>query len=171
MQELIILKCHQNLDLLSSKSYFYAIFDSLTFVNRKYKVRILGYVLLPNQIQLVISLKDKSKLNDYIENFKTVSRNEIIRLLKAENKKAVLEKIQFTQREQRYKVWETSFEEMVLKTAETMNEAIEKIHKEAVSSNLATAPEKYEYSSAKFYISNISIEIKVSDYRKLSLKE
>lgn len=171
MQELIILKCHQDLNLLTSKHYFHAVFDGLTFVNRKHKVTILGYTLLSNQIQLLISLKDKNKVNDYVENFKTVSRNEIVRLLKAENKKELLEKIQFTQREQRYKVWATSCEETVLQTADEVHQAIEKVHQEAVNYKLAKSPEEYNYASAKFYISNLSTEIKISDYRKMKIEE
>ncbi|CAN0511841.1 unnamed protein product, partial [Scytosiphon promiscuus] len=76
--------------VLEDVKYYNLAFDGFSVLNNKYKTRVIGYCILPNQINLILTGLQEEGLSRYLDDFKTLTRKEIIRLLEADKKVQVV---------------------------------------------------------------------------------
>jgi putative transposase len=132
------------------------ILENFQFYNDKYKVRLVAYVLMINHIHFVICFEEKSRLSDYLRDFKKCSSLQIRQYL-AEKAPGILAGMAYKHRTQQFKVWEDLFDEVVLYTRKVCETKINYIHSNPVRAGLVTRPEDYKYSSASFYLTEATV--------------
>jgi len=161
------LKCNHGLQLIKSEKAYQLIFDSLTILSKKFKVKILAYTILPDRVQLITSGVSSKKLPSFYESFKNITRNELVRLLDLEGEKDLVKQLRLSGHYDKYKVWETLFSEQAIKDLEALEETVQAFHKLPVLKKFVEAPMDYNYSSAPFYEKKKTYGIKVSDFREI----
>ncbi|MBT28454.1 MAG: hypothetical protein CMO01_02255 [Thalassobius sp.] len=153
--------------VFKEKKHYMLLFDALSFLKNKYKLGLLAYIILPDQIQLVIENMDDELAVEFTENLKTITRSEIIRLLESENDFNTLQELDIAKGKQKYRLWEMKYELEVIDSKEKLESRINLLHQKPVRQDLADSVEAYDYSSAKFYLLNEATAIRVNDYRLL----
>lgn len=156
--------CYNFLHLLKGDPYFKIINDSITFLNNKYGAFILGYVLMPNHIHLILYFEKINRLSDYMRDFKKYTSGEIRRQIESESKYDLLEKLRFEKREQKFKVWQDRFDDVVLYSRKHLEIKLAYIHQNPVKAGLVDYPTKYLHSSAGYYEDGVSAPIEVLNY-------
>jgi|GEM_PF-4639904 len=158
---------YHSVQIFTEPSYYQLLFDALTFLKKKYKFELFAYVLMPNQLDLITSGNLSENSSIFTDTLKTITRNEITKLLEIANKTKLLEQLEIAKRKKKYRIWEVNPDIEDFSGLEKLANRIDKLHNKPVLADLKQAPEAYPYSSAKFYMENIPTEIKISDYRVL----
>jgi putative transposase len=135
--------------VLTREEYFQTVAQSLEFVNKKYKVDLLAYVIMPNHLHLVLFFTDEVKLSDYMRDFKKFTSGELRRQLIKNGDDKILAKLKT--KEGSYKVWMDRFDDLVIRNARNVLVKMNYIHQNPVRRNLAAKETDYKYSSARFY--------------------
>src|SRR4051812_19737653 len=95
--------------ILVREEYFQIIAKSLDFVNRKYKVDLPVYVLMPNHIHLILRFREEVKLSEYMRDFKKFTSGELQRQLVKNGDIEILSKLKTETGT--YKVWKDRFDD------------------------------------------------------------
>ena len=146
----ITTSCFKMKHLLFDEDCHKIIIENLKFYNKKYKARIVAYVLMINHIHFVIYFEEKNNLEDYMRDFKKYTSLKIRERIQ-NFKPELLEEIRYEHRDQHFKVWQDRFDDIVLYTRKVCEVKIEYIHNNPLKANLVDDPIKYKYSSALFY--------------------
>lgn len=143
--------CYKWLKLLESEEAKNIISNSISFLNSKYKADILGYVIMPNHLHFIIYFREKNDLSNYMRDFKKFTSVQLRKLL--EFKQAPLDPIRYEIRQQKFKIWQDRFDDLYIKTKETLYTKLNYIHNNPLQPHrqLVPTPEEYPYSSAAFY--------------------
>ena len=128
------------------------IIDSLKYLQKSDNLKIYAYVILENHMHLIISSDDLSKT---IKKFKSFTAKEILKLLKKENVKTILEQLAFYKKAHKthtkYQVWQEGFQPKLIANEKMMIEKIKYIHENPVKRGYIDEPKHWRYSSARDY--------------------
>jgi putative transposase len=145
------------------------ILENFTFYNKKYKAKLLAYVLMSNHIHFIIWFdkeeKEESPLSVYIRDFKKYVATQIINYLEKNNSQ-LLHKFISLEKGQKYQIWEENFDSVHLYTRKVCEEKIDYIHDNPVKAGLVMSREDYKYSSATFYLSDKVVKSSLVHYRE-----
>lgn len=158
---------YKQIPVFNQEMHYMLLFDALSFLKNKFKIGLLAYVIMPDQIQLIIEKMDNDLASGFSENLKTITRNEIIKILERDKDFATLLELEIAKGKQKYRLWEMKPELEIIESKEKLETRINLLHEKPVRLNLADSIESYKYSSAKFYLLNQATEIKLNDYRAL----
>jgi len=153
--------------LFLSYKYYQLILNSIVFLNKKYNVQIIGYVIMPNHIHLIIYFEKETHLSEYMRDFKKFTSGEIRRMIERDGEVKLLDRLRFENREQKFKIWMDRFDDLFIYKKETLETKLNYIHQNPVRKGLVSTSRDYEYSSAKFYYSGKEGLIPVLHYYEL----
>lgn len=137
---------------------------------------IIGYVIMPNHIHAVIAFKQSGKsINTIVANGKRFMAYELIGLLQRQNKVNVLQQLSSwvnatdRKRNKLHEVFEPSFDRKECITDKFVEQKLNYIHQNPYryKTLLATAPQEYVHSSAKYYITGEQGVYEVTGYLQL----
>jgi len=131
--------------------------DSLNFMRAQQWIYLHVFVIMPNHIHFIVRFLEEHTLSDVMRDFKKHTSKQIVRQYQAESNDKALEFLrQSTSRisNQKYKVWETGYDARDVFSPGFLKQKIEYIHNNPCQPNwgLAEHPEKYTWSSARYYI-------------------
>jgi putative transposase len=160
--------CYKHLKLLESSSCKLIIANSLNFIALKYKISILGYVIMPNHIHVLFYFNEENKLSDSMRDLKKFCAFEIRKYLEF-SESSLLNLIRIENDKQVFKVWEDRFDDVWIGSKELLETKLEYIHQNPLQShwNLSEYPENYKYNSAAFYLGNLENVVDLTDYRDI----
>ena len=143
--------------LLKQDKYKQVIMDSLSFLVRKERIKLFGFVVMPNHIHLIWRVHDLLKPQDVQRDFLKYTAMEIKRDLRV-NHPAVLERFRVDARDRQYQIWERNPLSVNLYSREVLIQKLDYIHNNPMQHKwqLCSMPETYKFSSAQFYIDNTS---------------
>ena len=155
------------LDSLANKAL-----TQLEDVREKYGMRIFAYCLMPNHIHLILQSNATGDLSNFMREWKSVTAREILtyaedkspRLLQQFEKAA--EKYHLSNK-QRHHVWASRFDDLQLRTSNTIRVKLNYIHENPVRKGIVQKTGDYEYSSAGWYEEIGDSRVKLSDIRDL----
>ena len=142
--------------LLKQDKYKDIIVDSLSFLVKEHRVRIYGFVIMPNHIHLIWLINENHQRSDVQRDFlKYTAQNIKFDLIK--NHPQVLEKFEVNAKDRKYQIWERNPLSIDLYSREVLIQKLNYIHNNPLQGKwkLCELPETYKYSSALFYHSNI----------------
>ena len=143
--------CKDHLHLFKNEFYFNVLYDSLKFVNEKYKAEIVAYVFMPNHIHLILFFEKENRLSDYMRDFKKYTSTRIRQLIEIENRDEILTAIRYKHRKQKFKIWEDRFDDLHLYTQKVLLIKLNYIHNNPVEKGWVKNSFDYKHSSACFY--------------------
>ncbi|WP_156131482.1 REP-associated tyrosine transposase [Pedobacter kyungheensis] len=160
--------CYKHIRLLESDLCKLIVANSLNFVALKYKISILGYVIMPNHFHILLYFNKENKLSNTMRDLKKFCAFEIRKHLEV-NGSPLLNWIRIANEKQVFKVWDDRFDDVWIGSKELLEIKLEYIHQNPLQShwNLCNYPEDYKYSSAAFYLGNEDSVIKITDYRDI----
>jgi len=140
------------LPIFTRKESVQIIIDSLKFLQEKDNLKLYAYVILENHLHMVLQSDDLAKT---MESFKKYTANEILKLLKEENVKTLLEQFKFYKKAHKtdkvYQIWEEGYQPKLMQTDAMMISKIEYIHENPVKRGYVDNAVHWRYSSARDY--------------------
>lgn len=125
--------------------------ESFHFVNEKYACRLIAYVWMPDHIHFICYFEKENKLIEYMRDFKKYTSFRIRRLITADGNDALMKRLTFEHRAQKFKVWDDRFHDVHLFTRKALLIRLNYIHDNPVRAGLVSEAIHYPYSSAAFY--------------------
>lgn len=160
--------CYKWYKLLEMNACKDIVTESILFLNDKYKTDVLGYVIMPNHIHLVLYFKKLNQLSNWMRDLKKFTAVMIRKEIENCGWVDMLEKLRLDEpRGQVFKIWQDRFDDLFLESTELLEDKLEYIHMNPLQEHwsLVDRPEKYEYSSARFYDLGVHTTLPVVDYR------
>ena len=140
------------LPIFTRKESVQIIIDSLKFLQEKDNLKLYAYVILENHLHMVLQSNDLAKT---MESFKKYTANQLLKLLKEENVKTLLEQLKFYKKahktDKEYQIWEEGYQPKLMQTDSIMMSKIKYIHENPVKRGYVDNAKHWRYSSAKDY--------------------
>lgn len=151
--------CHRWLPLIDQADAYAAVYNWFDHL-RKDDCLLLGYMIMPNHLHvLLFPQNDERSLNQIVSEGKRFMAYDIVKRLKAQGSQDVLESLQEgVQQAERLKgkkhqVWRLSFDAKLCFSEEMLEQKLDYIHHNPVSSKWSLSEDyvDYPYSSAGYY--------------------
>ena len=171
----IIFTCHQWLHLIEKVNGYDIVYHWFDHLKSKGHY-INGYVIMPNHVHVILSfIETNQSINSIIGNGKRFMAYEIIKRLKHNIEKALLEKLSNQVESKRkinkklHEVWGLSFDWKECRSWEFVNQKLSYIHNNPCVKkwDLSNSTAEYAHSSAKFYITGEQGVYPVSNYMNM----
>lgn len=142
--------------LLKPDAFKDIIIDSLLFLKNEKSIIVYGFVIMPNHIHLIWQIQDgfiQEKIQ--LRFLKFTGQQLKFELSKTDHDQLKYYRVNTSDRE--YQIWERNSLSIDLWTEAVFVQKLEYIHNNPLQEKwkLATYPEDYKYSSAKFYETGI----------------
>lgn len=143
--------------LLKPNKYKQIILNSLRFLIENQRIKLYGFVIMPNHIHLIWLINEKLKREDVQRDFLRFTAQKIKFDLQ-ENHPKVLEKFLVSAKDRQYQIWERNPRCTDIYSLPVLEQKLEYIHNNPLQEHrqLMQNPEDYYYSSAAFYYSGDS---------------
>ncbi|MCJ8166196.1 transposase [Pontibacter sp. E15-1] len=142
--------------LLRPDKYKDIILSSLRFMVENKRVKVYGFVIMPNHLHLLWKMEEPHKREDVQRDFLKYTAQQIKFDLK-QHHPAVLEKFRVGAKDRQYQLWERNPLSVYCYSTAVTEQKLDYIHNNPIPEKwqLAALPEDYYYSSARFYFENI----------------
>jgi putative transposase len=142
--------------LLKPDKYKDVIISSLQYLVEKKKIKVFAFVIMPNHIHLVWTLLEKNGKEMPHASFMKFTGHKFLEDLTA-NHSQLLPYFEVDSSTRKYHFWQRNSLPVALHSYKFWKQKIDYIHNNPCVAkwNLADLPEKYKYSSAKFYLEGI----------------
>ena len=141
--------------ILQEERFRRIVIDSLKFLINQKRIRLHGYVIMPNHLHLILSVENPFVLSDIFRDFHKFTSQQIIKILRNE-KEYLLERLKSKKKDRKFQIWQTTHGLKQIENLAFFQQKLEYIHNNPCSKkwNLCSTPEVYHYSSAIDYILN-----------------
>ena len=102
-----------------------------------------------------------------MRDFKKFTSGEIRRQIEKDGRHKLLDELRYKKRQQKFKVWEHRFDDVVLYTRKVLEVKLEYIHQNPVKAGLVDYPTKYIHSSAGFYEDGSKPPLDILNYNEV----
>ena len=140
------------LPIFTRKESVDIILNSLKFLQKQDNLKLHAYIILENHLHMVLRSDDLQKS---MESFKKFTAREILKLLKRENAKTILDQLAFYKKahrkEKSFQVWEEGYQPKLIQTKAMMKVKIDYIHYNPVKRGYVDKAIHWRYSSARNY--------------------
>ena len=142
-------------NLLKSNKYKDIIIQSMKFLVDKNKVKIYGFVIMPNHIHIIWQIERNNKREEVQRDFLKYTAQQIkFDLLK--NDPIYLKNFEVNLKDRRYQFWKRNPLSIDIYSREILEQKLIYIHNNPLQEKwqLVESVDEYSYSSASFYLSN-----------------
>jgi len=132
--------------------------QNINFYRQKFQVKIHGYIIMSNHIQLLVTMGEKGNISRFMGQLKKYSAKQILAWCEQHEKQDLLKifskSAQKYKPTHRYQVWQERFDDVVIYSEEIFDIKLNYIHQNPLQEHwqLAGNPEEYALSSASHYI-------------------
>ncbi len=140
--------------LLESDKYKLIVIDSLRFLVEDHRIILYAFVIMWNHIHLIWQMQADIKPEDVQRDFLKYTAQKIKADLKIYNPR-FLEEFRVDAKDREYQFWERNPLSIDLWSHKVFLQKLDYIHWNPVRAGICRLPEKYLYSSAKFYETGI----------------
>jgi putative transposase len=131
---------------------------NINFYLKQFKASLHAFVIMPNHIHLLLTMGENGTVSQFMGRIKEYSAKQIIEWCKRNACKEMLTKFAGSAAQYRpehhYQVWQARFDDLLIRTEKQYLIKAEYIHNNPLQERwqLASAPEEYPLSSARFYL-------------------
>ena len=138
--------------LLQPDKYKQIIIDSLKFLVENKRVKVYGFVIMPNHIHIVWKIDENHKLENVKRDFLKYTA-QLIKFDLMENHPQVLPHFEVNLKDRKYQFWERNPLSIDLYSRKVVSQKLNYIHTNPLQEKweLAKTPEEYWFSSVRFY--------------------
>jgi len=139
-------------NLLRPDKYKQIVINSLRFLSKERRVRIYGFVIMPNHLHLLWRIERPWRLAMVQRDFMKYT-GQMIKFDLEQNHPRVLEQFYVGAKDRTYQFWERNSLTKYLSSREIVEQKLDYIHNNPVQGKwmLSQDPLNYQYSSARFY--------------------
>ena len=137
---------------MKEDKYKEVIINSMAFMVREKRVKIYGFVIMPNHLHFIWQILTGYTLDAVQRNFLKFTAQQIkFDLLKTNT--SLLKKFKVNAKDREYQFWERRPLSVDLYSPKVFNQKLQYIHNNPIQEKwqLCKYPEEYWYSSARFY--------------------
>lgn len=158
---------HQWKHLLKPDKYKHVLLDSLMNLTSRNKVKVYGFVIMPNHIHLIWEMLEQNGREMPYASFQKHTAHAILNDLKI-NHPEIHAKFRVEEKERLYRVWQRDALAVRILSREMAEQKLDYIHLNPLQPhwNLCRDPRDYYYSSAGFYESDSAKFQFIKDYRE-----
>jgi putative transposase len=141
--------------LLLPDKYKQIIVESLRFLVENKRVKVYGFVIMPNHLHLLWKMEEPYHREDVQRDFLKFTAQQI-RFDLQKNHPKVLEYFRVNAKDRQYQIWERNPLSIYCYSQEVTEQKLKYIHNNPLQEKwqLASVPEEYIYSSGQFYFEN-----------------
>jgi putative transposase len=142
--------------LLKPDEFKDIIIESLLYLKKEQSIVVYGFVIMPNHIHIIWQIQDGFKRDKIQMRFlKYTAQQMKFRLLQTDKLK--LEQYRVNAKDREYQFWERNALSIDLWSQKVFEQKLNYIHNNPLQEKwqLVEFPEKYKYSSAKFYMTGV----------------
>ncbi len=138
--------------LLEREKYKKLIIQSLSFLSQKEKIKVYGFVIMPNHIHLIWEMIELNGKESPHASFLKFTSHEIQKDLRRNHPK-ILEDFKVQSEIRNYQFWQRDSLPIELYSPEVIFQKLDYIHNNPFQGKwlLSNSPQEYEFSSAAFY--------------------
>ena len=154
---------HQWTHLLKSEAYKKVIIDSLSNLVQRNKIKVYGFVIMPNHLHLLWEMLEMNGKEMPHASFQKYTAHIFQDGLRMDDPE-MLKQFYVNEKERMYRFWQRDALAGMMTSREMAEQKLDYLHNNPLQShwNLSKRPEDYYYSSASFY------EIEESDFNFLT---
>ncbi len=145
------------IDIFTKPEYFQIVINSLKYCRKNKGLLLYEYIIMTNHIHLIVKAKENNKLSQIISDFKKHTTREILKELKKDNRRYILNLItnSFSKKKDYHnQIWQReNYPELII-NEKFLNEKINYIYNNPVKKEYVAKQEDWNYSSAKNRIIN-----------------
>ena len=138
--------------LFTRKESVEILLEAFRYLQKDEDFKLYAYVILENHIHIVAQSNDIAKS---MARFKNYTAKELLRLLKKENVKTILEQLSFYKKahkiDREYQVWQDGIQPKLMQNDAMMKNKIDYIHHNPVKRGYVDDATHWRYSSARDY--------------------
>ncbi|MBI4665795.1 MAG: transposase [Nitrospinae bacterium] len=129
------------------------ILESLSTRAQQGKIKINGYVIMPNHIHMIITINEGNVLADFLRDFHKYTAKKIIETLNRDND-PLLSRFTVEKRDRKIQIWQKTHSPKKLISWEFLKQKLEYIHNNPLAKKwrLCDRPENFAWSSARDYL-------------------
>ena len=129
------------------------VIQSLSFMIENSRIRLHGYVLMPNHLHLILTIIDPYTLSDFMRDFHKYTSQQIFKILRNENT-GFLANFEVGKNDRKHQLWQETHAAKSVESAKFYFQKLAYIHNNPLNRRwqLCERPEQYPYSSATDYI-------------------
>ena len=152
---------YKKLPLITNNEIRNIIIDAIALIRKRFKFRLLGYVLMPEHIHLVIIPADGTKVGRIIGEIKRESAVKILEIMVNINS-SILNKLEVIRNGVRkHAFWQRRCYDHNCRTHESVWKAIEYCHNNPVNRGLVNEPSSWIWSSYRYYYGKDKVVIEI----------
>jgi putative transposase len=142
--------------LLKQERFRKIVLDSLSFLIEKGRIKLHGYVIMPNHLHTIFTVLKPYHLFEIFRDFHKFTSQQILKILKNEESE-LLNKFQSEYVDRKYQIWQTTHAAKEIVSLKFYMQKLEYIHLNPCREHwkLCERPEDYPFSSAADYILGI----------------
>jgi putative transposase len=144
----ITFTCYRRMQFLTQERACSAVVQSLERARQRYRMRVYGFVLMPEHIHLLVSEPERGTLARALQSLKSASARVARRAEPALTAAAA-------------HFWQTRYYDRYMRDYAEFSEKLRYIHRNPVKRGLCAAPEEWHWSSFRHYCSGIDVGVKI----------
>jgi REP element-mobilizing transposase RayT len=140
------------IDIFTRKEYCEIIIASLEYCHKNKGLKVFEYVIMPNHLHLIVKAAGNIKLSQIISDFKKHTTREILKLLRTDNRKYILNLLSNSfdrKKDYEKQIWQRENCPETISTSHFYKQKVRYIHDNPVRKGLVARPEDWLYSSAR----------------------
>jgi putative transposase len=156
---------HKRIPLLTNNTFRKAVLGTIRFVGSEFKLRLLGYVLMPEHVHLVLVPPEEVRLGGAVGEIKRQSALWIHDLLQKQGGMLMDQMTIIRDGVPRFVLWQRRCYDHNCHTEKDVWEKVNYCHNNPVKRGLVKSPERWEWSSYRYYAdgTNALLEINLSE--------
>jgi putative transposase len=156
---------HKRIPLLTNNTFRKAVLETICYVSSEFKLRLLGYVLMPEHVHVVIVPPEEVVLGDVVGEIKRQSALWIHDLLQKQGGPLMDQLTIIRNGVSRFVLWQRRCYDHNCRTEQDVWEKVNYCHNNPVKRGLVKSPERWEWSSYRYYAdgTNALLEINLAD--------
>lgn len=153
--------------LLEKDSFKNIIIDCWRNLIERNKIRIYGFVIMPNHLHMVWEMLEENGKEMPYASFNKFTSHQFLEILRTESN-SILSVYKENDSERKHRFWQRDPLAVEMDSKIKVEQKLEYIHLNPMQEqwNLASKPDAYKWSSAKFYENGIDEFSILTDYRE-----
>ncbi len=147
--------------------------DTLDAFRLQKRWQLFCFVIMPNHLHLIAQFLAADPFDAVLRDYKKQTADRIVRQFKAEENQQALALLSEKGKplKQQFKVWEDGYNAKTVVTEDFLQQKMDYIHNNPCQPHwtLSSTPERYLWSSARFYHTDQPCIIPIDDVRKIGI--
>ncbi len=137
--------------------YYHLAAETINHCCRKFQCDVLGYVFLPESIQLIVYFNTEPQSSAFVREFKKITTFKVKMLMNQGRSSVVFRQMKAAAPGHDLKVWKSRYDSMVIEQEMVLETKLNYIHTHPVKESLASDAYNYYWSSARWYLNQNSL--------------